>query len=89
MTKIWVQRLSTCHSGQVGLFPYACQILEYAPVSFDLDGKSELHISTCPAGFPWTTSSIPVNGQDYAFQTRIQPMVREKTGSLWANESLR
>lgn len=35
------------------------QILEYEAVSLDLDGKSELHISTYPAGFPRRISGIP------------------------------
>ncbi|NOT88581.1 MAG: hypothetical protein HOP03_10385 [Lysobacter sp.] len=35
------------------------EILEYEPVALDLDGKSELHISTCPAGFPRRISGIP------------------------------
>jgi hypothetical protein len=35
------------------------EIPEYEPVALDLDGKSELHISTYPAGYPRTTSSIP------------------------------
>jgi hypothetical protein len=34
-------------------------ILEYEPLTLDLDGKSELHISTFPSGFPRETSSIP------------------------------
>ncbi len=32
---------------------------EYEPVSLDLDGNNELHITTYPAGYPRTTSSIP------------------------------
>jgi hypothetical protein len=35
------------------------RIPEYEPVAFDLDGKSELYISTYPAGYPRTTSHIP------------------------------
>ena len=34
-------------------------ILEYEPLTRDLDGRSELHISTYPAGFPRETSAIP------------------------------
>lgn len=34
-------------------------ILEYEPVTRDLDGLNELHISTYPAGFPRKTHSIP------------------------------
>jgi hypothetical protein len=34
-------------------------ILEYQPLTLELDGKSELHISTYPSGFPRETSSIP------------------------------
>ena len=34
-------------------------ILEYQPLTPELDGKSELHISTYPSGFPGETSSIP------------------------------
>ncbi len=155
------------------------EILEYEPVALDLDGKSELHISTYPAGFPRRISGIPflykttrtpesvffqvfvrdkqkkvgpnahvksirihsfsyrtdndapvvlisqydgqlwmqeqnadnngerkpvpwvsgkplaidivltLNGKDYAFKTRMQPIMREKTGSLVAHELLR
>jgi len=155
------------------------EMLEYEPVALDLDGKSELHISTYPAGFPRKISGIPflykttrtpesvffqvfvrdiqkkvgpnahvesiqihsfsyridndppvvlisqydghfwmqeqhadnngerkpvpwvsgkpltidialtLNGKDYAFKTRMQPIMREKTGSLVAHELLR
>jgi len=34
-------------------------ILEYQPLTLDLDGESELHISTYPSDFPRQTSSIP------------------------------
>ena len=34
-------------------------ILEYQPLTRSLDGKSELHISTYPAGFPRETSRVP------------------------------
>ena len=34
-------------------------ILEYQPLTRSLDGQSELHISTYPAGFPRETSSVP------------------------------
>lgn len=34
-------------------------VREYEPLTRDLDGKSELHISTYPAGFPRVESSIP------------------------------
>ena len=37
----------------------AATILEYEPLTRDLDGRSELHISTYPAGFPRETSAIP------------------------------
>ena len=46
----------------IGLLLTGCidrQILEYEPVVLDLDGKSELHISTYPAGFPRKISGIP------------------------------
>jgi hypothetical protein len=45
-----------------GLFTQGCMdstILEYQPLTRSLDGKSELHISTYPAGFPRETLSIP------------------------------
>lgn len=155
------------------------EILEYEPVALDLDGKSELHISTYPAEFPRRISGNPflykttrtpesvffqvsvrdiqkkvgpnthvesirihsfsyrinndapvvllsqyegqfwmqeqnaddnverkpvpwvsgepltigialtLNGKDYAFKARMQPIMREKTGSLVAHELLR
>ena len=34
-------------------------VLEYGPLVRSLDGKSELSISTYPAGFPRETSSVP------------------------------
>lgn len=34
-------------------------ILEYEPLTRELDGRSELHISTYPAGFPTETSAVP------------------------------
>lgn len=46
----------------LGLSAQGCMdatILEYQPLTRRLDGKSELHISTYPAGFPRETSSIP------------------------------
>ena len=51
-----------------GLSTQGCMdstILEYQPLTRSLDGKSELHISTYPAGFPRETLSIPflINSQ--------------------------
>jgi len=46
----------------LGLLVQGCmdaKILEYQSLTRSLDGKSELHISTYPAGFPRETSSIP------------------------------
>lgn len=46
----------------LGVLTQGCMdatILEYQPLRRSLDGRSELHISTYPAGFPRETFSIP------------------------------
>ena len=42
--------------------------LEYKPLTRNLDGKNELHISTYPSGFPQETTNIP-----FMYKTRRSP----------------
>lgn len=62
-TSCFVPKIVTMTAAVVfGLLLQGCMdatVLEYQPLTRSLDGKSELHISTYPAGFPRETSSIP------------------------------
>lgn len=68
--------------------------LQYEPVSLDLDGNNELHISTYPAGYPRTTSSIPflyktTRGPESVFFQVFVRDSRKKVGQNTHVESIR
>jgi hypothetical protein len=54
------------------------------------DNKGERKPVPWVSGKPLTIDiAMTLNGMDYAFKTRMQPIMREKTGSLVADELLR
>ena len=54
------------------------------------DNKGERRPVPWVSGKPHAIEiSMTLNGKDYAFKTRMQPIVREKSGSLVAHELLR
>lgn len=82
------QILTTSALVVFGFFTQGCidsTILEYQPLTRSLDGKSELHISTYPAGFSRETLSIPFlykalrTPESVYFQVFVRP-VDKKTG---------
>lgn len=67
------------------------RIPEYEPVAFDLDGKSELHISTYSADYPRTTSHIPflykiIRGPESVF---FQVFVRDRQKKAGPNTHIK
>lgn len=67
------------------------EVVHYTPLTWDLDGKSELHISSYPSWFPKETSSVPFLHKTVRTPESIyfQVFIREAGTRAGANPHLR